>query len=259
MCKRSFLEREDWKSIRWVDESNGPRAIEITPLMNIIASLPGLAEDNKRMRDAQSAPNKAELRIFKDRIVCMLRDLFLWRWEWECDNPNWAYEVSTNHKDSLTLDVDGTPLYPTIYYFHDFHKSRVIMLYNVAILVLLCQLAAPWNFHDAVQMAFASLPLDQAPTNPMNLPHPGLSEREVMDEMCRLVEYQLQGQYSILGAGFLILPVRYLFEFDRAKIPWLKKIATYIAMVCGFRAVERMLEEQFQEQVMAEYEIGLNM
>ena len=177
----------------------------------------------------------------------MLRDLFIWRYNWERDNPNMVYEVPVDRRSSLTLNEDGNPLYPTVLYYRDFHKGRTIMLYNFALMLIL-RLAAFQGIHEPVQTALAILPTSFEPslqTNLLTLPCPSLSRSEIVDEMCRSVEYHLIGPHSIIGAASLILPLRYLVEFEKWTVPWVKKIATHIAMECGFRAAETMMDEEF--------------
>lgn len=191
------------------------------------------------MTETQQPLEETDFETFRHRIICMLR------------NPNMVYEVPVNRRSSLTLNEDGKPLYPTVLYYHDFHQSRAIMLYSLALMLIL-RLAASQKIQDPIQTAFAILPASfepPLPTNPLTLPHPSLSWSEIVDDMCRSIEYHLTGPHSLLGAGLLILPLHYLFDFEKRTVPWVKKIATHIATECGFRAAEIMIEEKFLEPV----------
>jgi hypothetical protein len=74
------------------------------------------------------------------------------------------------------------------------------MLYNTGLLIIM-SLTSSWEVPDTVPLALSTISIQDRPMylNPLTLPHEALSLEEVSKEICRSVEYHLQGIH--LGRG----------------------------------------------------------
>jgi hypothetical protein len=175
-----------------------------------------------------------------------MSDLFQWRSTWETLHPDIIYEVQVNPNLHASVDEDGQPLFKTIFYSRDFHVARQILVYNTMLLIL-SFLSEKWTILDGSKQALELL-LKAGYSKPPSstvllLPHAQLSREEVCNELCRFVEYVLQGDHKMNGTINLILPMRILL--DRLP-PKSKERAFVLRMlktqddVNGFKIVSRI-------------------
>lgn len=206
--------------------------------------IPGLLEDSDAAQLERAGENQTEvdIRSLQARIVNVLRELFLWRWWWEQENPSCAYLLPGNHPGTTAVDENSNPLFQSLVYFQDYQRGREPILCDASLLLML-QLAALWEIHDAPKQALAALAHLDPPdhTNSLILPHEDLSITEVVHEILTSIEFFLQGDHKNSGALTLMLPLRIVFPFakeDRVQ-RWLTKIASSMATY-GFRFSHRL-------------------
>lgn len=214
-------------------------------LGDIMVKIPGLLEDSDLAKAETLLPLKQrriDIGALKARIIHTLRELFLWRWWWEQENPLCAYRVPGNRLGSFSVDESGVPLFQSLIYFNHFHRGREPILYNASLLHVL-QLAEIWSIEDAQARALTTLAhLDQPDhTNAMLLPHERLSKEEVVQEILTSLEFFLQGEQRNSGALTMMLPLRMTLPFvnEHKLQSWLRRITSSIA-VFGFRFSQRL-------------------
>lgn len=183
------------------------------------------------------------------QLVGILSEPFVWRWDWERFHPKAAFETAPDRMKSTCIDANGISIFETIFFYRHFLESREPLLYNTALLIIM-SLARAWKVEDAVSLAQSTVSIQDRPMrpNPLALPHGALSLEEVSEESCRSVKYQLQGAHMSAGAMFLLLPLRILVtssQGERRK-SWLIGIMKRIAVLCGFRMLERLSNHSFR-------------
>ena len=247
--QRTFLEDQDWKSIPWMDDPTSKNSVQY--LLDVLASIPGLVEDEDRLladQTTMSSANQDQLDSCRRRLLKILGELFLWRWDWERLHPNVAFEVVTDPATSITLDAKGAPMYRTILFYHDFHEGRAPMLYNTGLLILL-RLAESWDMPDAPLLALSTLSYRNPPilsSNPLVLPHTALAPAEVLCEIIRSVEYFLQDSHVSAGGMHLLLPLRVAWTCaqDGREKAWLTGLMRRMAKSGGFQMFERLVDHE---------------
>ncbi len=240
--QRTFLEHKSWKSVLATDALTSQTSYN--RLISILASMPGLLEDNDRIKAVQANqaamfPNdQYEAVAYSERLTEMVGELFLWRWDWERMNPKAASEISVDPAKSISVDESGTPLYPTIISYCGIQQGLQSLLYNTTLLLVL-ELANDWNVQDAPLLALSKMPNQDRPlsSNPLTLPHEALSHTEVLSEICRSMEYCLQEPHTAIGAASIMYPLRALLSFSRMSrdMRWLSCITKKVANLCGLQ------------------------
>lgn len=205
-------------------------------LYEIMAYIPGLLEDSDQTEALLVLGTNIheEVEAFRERLVKILRDLFDWRWDWELQYPQTAFEVPINPATSLSVDENREPLYPTILMYTGFDQCRGPMYYNTLLLLIL-RLAKGWGMDNA---PFRALSLCRhqdwpLPSNPLILPHEALTIAEVCTELCRSIEY-LQDAYRAAAVVLLQLPLGVMIAIteDEGQKLWLSRIRTGLTRWC---------------------------
>lgn len=241
MRKRTYLEQQEWRETCFY----GRRKEPLHALIDIVAAGPGLREASDQLRASHNFHGVPleDFANLRDRMEHMLKELFLWRWEWERNHPFMAYEIPVEPHESFTINEDGTPLYTAILYYNEMHQgARAITLYNMSLLVIL-ELAETWNITDLPSQVLSGLAGQESESsNPLLMPHAKLSRPEIVDEMCRSIEYHLLSEHSVVGALHLMLPIRTLLKLHQPPRlgKWLKGVTRRISGTCGFEFSRRL-------------------
>lgn len=208
--------------------------------------MPGILENNDRLQFRQAATslvNQCEVLSYGKRLIDMLVELFLWRWDWERIHPKVATEVPVDLATSISVDENGIPLYETTICYCGILQAGQLLFYNAALLRVL-ELANDWNVQDAPLRALVKLSNRDRPlcSNPLVLPHETLSPMEAVSEICRSTDYCLQDPHAAVGAMSLMLPLDALLrspQVSREK-SWLSRTTKTVAVLCGTGTFERV-------------------
>ena len=181
-------------------------------LQDILADIPRYFEDlNIFLAEAGKGRDQTTLReSLSDRLLGSLRQLLHWRWEWERNHPDVAWEVPVDPRTSLSLDSDGRPMFKTVLYYRSFSVSHDIILYNCTLQMLL-HLGHFFHGPDVMPVLFSTLPDrpdDVQSKNPLILPHRDLTIVENAREMLRSIDYHLLEQHNVAGSFALVVPMR---------------------------------------------------
>ena len=206
--------------------------------------MPGILEDNDRLKTCQAATssvNQCEILSYGKRLIDMLVELFLWRWDWERIHPKVATEVPVDRAASIIVDEDGIPLYETTICYCGILQAGQLLFYNAAFLRVV-ELAKDQNIQDAPLRALTRLSNRNRPlcSNPLTLPYENLSPLEAVSEICRSIDYCLQDPHAAVGAMSLILPLNALLrcpQVNREK-RWLLHTMKTVAMLSGIEITD---------------------
>jgi hypothetical protein len=235
--RHTFLDQEQWKTIRWADEPASKLSLHC--IQDIFADIPGLLEDGNNLQAehaSQLVGYDKRRKEHGDRLIRTLHELFLWRWEWECSNPGGAIEVTVN-PETLPLGDNRLPTYETAIHYETFEMAREVVLYNT-VLLWVFNLAKFWAGENSIHLALSPFPTKERPaaTNPLTLPHEDLTIAEISREICRSVEYHLQEPHTHSGAIFLMLPLRAVLTLGQGyrERLWSEQILRRIGATHGF-------------------------
>lgn len=179
-------------------------------LQDILCNFPGYCEDRWDMDTAaaQGVDITVALRALKANLISDFRDLIRWRWQWDFDNPNIVQEKEIDASTGLGIDSVG-PLFESIIHFQSLELATELVLYSATLLLI-------GHFYRAITgteimgPAMSIWPASERPqpTNPLKLPSETLQEEDMVLEICRSVEYHLQGSHASSGAFALMFPLR---------------------------------------------------
>ena len=256
--QRTFLEQETWKTILYTDVLTSQASLN--RILDILAVIPGLLEDTDRFKGTATAMNSSshpERLSFRKRLIRVLSELFLWRWDWERIHPQVASEIPVNPTISMTMDEKGIPLYETLVSYRGMLQCGQLLLYNTALFRVL-ELANDWDVQNIPLLALSSLSDRDRPirSNPLGLPHETLSPAEPVSEICRSIEYCLQDPHAAVGAMSLMLPLNVLLRSSLAgrEKRWLSCSTKRIAILCGIELSERVNDHELLAEDMKEVE-----
>lgn len=225
----------------WLSDEFGDVHTEFQRLLDVFAKLPGLLEENDRLKSQRLGKGIGigeEIERYSQSLIATISKLFVWRWSWEETYPNMAYEIPMK----VTQSGEQSPFEPALYY-RDFQRCRETTLYNAALLILL-PIARSWGIIDASAQTLWKLRdhSRQAPcsSNLLMLPNENMTTEAIAREICRSVKYHLQGSHRMNGAMMLLLPLRVVGMFlrDKREKEWLVGITTKIATDYGFQISE---------------------
>ena len=105
--KRTFLERDEWKTMPWAEYPDTKTSMHY--LQDMLCDLPGFCEDRLEIDAiaARGGDTTLKRRTLEMKLIVAFRQLVGWRWKWDTDNPNIAYEKPINLQTSLTVDASG--------------------------------------------------------------------------------------------------------------------------------------------------------
>lgn len=243
--KRSFLERDEWIDLTRSDPYlKKPSQHD---LMDLLVFIPGLMEDSDRLKESDSPKrpsHQCRLEPLQRNLIQVLADVFLWRWRWERAYPDTVYEVRVDPLRSMTVGPTGESPFQTCLFYGSSHVGgHAIVLYNMVILQLMA-LALTCGIDDLPLCALQHLPEDSRPASrgPLTLPHEDLSSSDVSEELCRSVEFLLQGPRATDGALNLLLPLRSVLTFgqDARIVAFLVNTLDRMSRLCGFGFSRRL-------------------
>ena len=179
-------------------------------LQDIMADFAGFCDDRLAM-DAASRRGE-DITPLQDALEANLinsfRHLVRWRWQWDIDNPDAAFENPVHASTSFSIDSEG-PLFNSLLYFTSLEPATELVLYNTTLLMFV-------HFYQDITkesisgpaMSIWPEPTRPQPTNPLLLPSESLSMHEIALETCRSVEFHLQGTHASSGSFSLMFPLR---------------------------------------------------
>lgn len=213
--KRSFLEREEWKTVPWAKHPETKTPIQ--QLLDIAAHIPGIQED--WIAAKAIATNRTNLlslaQSFIPRVQVLLESIFRWRWAWEVNHPHVVTEVPVDPQSTHVISLDdGKMLFPTVFFFTNMCRADEINLYNCFTIMLMhCSNICHGDRNPVfvAQCVRNSLPSKQplpVKQNPLNLPNEYKDYSGIADESARTVDYCLQTRHISQGVYSLMLPLR---------------------------------------------------
>ncbi|KAG5980667.1 hypothetical protein E4U55_003787 [Claviceps digitariae] len=258
MRKRCFLEFEEWKVQPWAHrpESKLPGSM----LMDAFVDIPGIVEDTDKLKEEAarlklgltSAMEVNSLRIkVQNKILNAIHKLSESRWKWEDMYPRVCWKTRINLTTTLCLDDDGKPLFDTCLNFVGMKRTFEILMYNATRLLLfrLCDLTgvqedAATNLEHVWQRHGPFL-------NPLLLPGLGTPEAHAL-EICRIVDYLMNGEQNYHGAFILLFPLR-VAQVQLVSSPkmynWIGKMLKQFAEEKGLGIGEHLQESRNAESL----------
>lgn len=142
-------------------------------------------------------------------VTTLLKRLIQWRREWESSHETVAFEIVTDPEGSLTLDLNGNPLFPTLLYYSDLETVNTILLYNATFGTMF------WigSFNQCLDAVWATLEVEPddggvEKKNPLKLPHEVREMSDIIMEICRSVDYHLMHHQVSVGSIPLMVSLR---------------------------------------------------
>lgn len=134
-------------------------------------------------------PERQEL---ASRLAQKVKELVLWRFQWERDHPQLVSERPVSTIASAFQDIARPEEFETVFWFGDISYANEISLYN-NLLAQLLYIGVRAFEPRLLQKVMQTIPASDIPvaTNPLLLPYGGLRLGESLSEMCRLVDYFL--------------------------------------------------------------------
>ncbi|GAB0141642.1 hypothetical protein EsHS_00002229 [Epichloe bromicola] len=213
--KRCFLESAEWKVTPWAHqpESKLPGSM----LMDTFVDLPGIIEDFENLEEETrkmklgltSAAGVAALRtMVQEKILNAIHCLSEARWKWEDMYPRVCWKTRINLATTSCLDDDGKPLFDTCLNFVGMKRTFEILMYNAGRLLLFRLSDATGVREDAAGNNREHVWQRHGPfLNPLLLPGLGTPESHAL-EICRIVDYLMNGEQNYHGAYILLFPLR---------------------------------------------------
>jgi hypothetical protein len=259
MRKRTFLDGNDWKAI--TNTITIERDLLHYQLVDIMTGIPGVLEQSDLESSAQilaGEPLQISTSLLQG-VVDLITQLFQWRRAWEKANPNFVSEVVVEPGVHFSVDENGSPLFKTIFFYSHTYYGRSPMFYNASLIILFGNLST-WGVDNAAALALEQiLPDEQTnPTNPLTLPHEYLSVNEIAIEICRSVEFFLQGKQKMSGVLNLMLPVRTVIDVlpDSCAVRgWLHNVFEKMGVGKGFQFSKRLRRK---ESLLGDLDISLD-
>ncbi|KAG5986204.1 hypothetical protein E4U54_005552 [Claviceps lovelessii] len=258
MRKRCFLEHEEWKVQPWAHRpaSKLPGSM----LMDTFVDIPGIVEDTDHLKEETarmelgltSSMEVDALRTkVQNRILAAIHSLSESRWKWEDMYPRVCWKTRINLNTTLCLDEDGRPLFDTCLNFVGMKRTFEILMYNASRLLLfrLCDLVgvqedAAANLEHVCQRHGPFL-------NPLLLPGMGTPESHAL-EICRIVDYLMNGEQNYHGAFILLFPLR-MAQVQLGSSPkmynWIGKMLKQFAEEKGLGIGEHLEESRHAESL----------
>jgi Zn(2)-Cys(6) binuclear cluster domain-containing protein/transcription factor-like protein len=201
--KRTFLEREEWRTVPWSRHPHNKTAEH--RIQDIMACIPGLMEDLDRL-DRNGANSGDEFRssdteVLFRQVVCTksqtcVKEALQWRYEWEASNPNVVTEADISLLNPMTTNLERPECLKTVYYFESVTLAEEIQAYNltmIGILHVLRRLNAPSILSEVFNQIRPNTQLQR--TNPLLLPYENLELEELARETMRCIDYLVLPQH----------------------------------------------------------------
>ncbi|KAG5964130.1 hypothetical protein E4U57_005577 [Claviceps arundinis] len=258
MRKHCFLEFEEWKLQPWAHqpESKLPGSL----LMDVFVDIPGIVEDADRLKEEvakmkmglTSAEEVDALRTkVQNKVLASIHSLSEYRWKWEDMYPRVCWKTRINAANTLCLDDEGNPLFDTCLNFVGMKRTLEILFYNASRLLLfrLCDLT---GVHEAASTNLEHVWQRHGPfLNPLLLPGMGTPEAHAL-EICRIVDYLMNGDQNYHGAFILLFPLR-VAQIQLLSSPkmynWIGKMLKQFADEKGLGIGEHLQESKISERL----------
>lgn len=229
-------------------------------LMDTFVDIPGIVEDTDHLKEETarmelgltSSMEVDALRTkVQNRILAAIHSLSESRWKWEDMYPRVCWKTRINLNTTLCLDEDGRPLFDTCLNFVGMKRTFEILMYNASRLLLfrLCDLVgvqedAAANLEHVCQRHGPFL-------NPLLLPGMGTPESHAL-EICRIVDYLMNGEQNYHGAFILLFPLR-MAQVQLGSSPkmynWIGKMLKQFAEEKGLGIGEHLEESRHAESL----------
>ncbi|KAF2497988.1 hypothetical protein BU16DRAFT_616539 [Lophium mytilinum] len=214
--KRTFLEREEWKTIPWAMQPT-PKTTEHF-LLDVSANIPGLAEDMDRLeRNGPIAarnpvgPNEEQAlrENVRQKLIDTFKSLLEWRFNWESTYPDVVAETISMPRSSLVSNLNRPRCLDRVFYYTDIKRAEEIQQYHLTMLWVL-GLVMRLQDNSVTPSAFGPWPLNRRPdaSNAIALPHEGMTTLTVAREIARSTENFTQPQYPRRQLLRLLGPLR---------------------------------------------------
>ncbi|KAK4500992.1 hypothetical protein PRZ48_006798 [Zasmidium cellare] len=193
--RHTFLSQPPWKTIPW-SQTWIPKT-SMQKLLDIAADVPGLLEDADILERMPSPHGQESL---QQRVSSTLQLLCQWHLEWQRQYPHAAVIAATPSRLHQRLLQVDSPTLPTSLWFHDFARAHEIAVYDAILLVLL---GVAEDHVERAQIEEAITTADEGAAwdhSPLTLPHVGVTQQEVAEEVFRMVNYFLHGAHRTSGA-----------------------------------------------------------
>ncbi|QLI67730.1 uncharacterized protein G6M90_00g044640 [Metarhizium brunneum] len=251
MRKRCFLEAEEWKTGPWAPQPDSK--LPGSMLMDVFVTLPGIVEDADKLKaDAEKLrsgtlagaavmTSRAKL---QGRVLSAIHNLSESRWKWEDVYPRVCWKTRINMATTLCLDLEGKPLFETCLNFVGMKRTFEILFYNVSRL-LLFRLSDLIGLKEDATANMEHVWQRHGPfLNPLLLPGLGTRESHAL-EICRIVDYLLNGEQNYHGAYILLFPLRVArtqLESSPKVHDWIGRVLKQFAEEKGLRVGEYLNE-----------------
>lgn len=190
MRQRIFLEHPEWKEVPWA-RSTIPK-LPMQKLLDVVADIPGLQYESDLFLNTTQGKTAETKRWMCDRILSRLRNISLWRWQWDIDYPNIAYPVTIEPRDQLAYLRLQQDLATDSLWFKHFDRAHEYVTYTSGLLLLL-QLLDAWDGTFMLKSLFEDLANSDPRTSsePLLLPNETTSPARVIKEIHRTISYFL--------------------------------------------------------------------
>lgn len=235
--KRCFLERPEWKTIPWTSKLTGKTVGDY--LRDILCDIPGLMEDVKAVLTGQAA-SEAKNKLH-DQLVETVQRTEQLRWHWGAAYPRACWEIKTDSRASVSLDAQGQPLFATSLGFSDVDRA-VELVYFDAIQLMLYMMSDQVGVPESrLSLPAKDMVRYQGPRlNADLLPGQGDRESHAL-EICRTVDYFLQGPEDSKGAMILLFPMnvaRLHLQYSTKVLTWIDQVLAHLAASKGWGSAQ---------------------
>jgi hypothetical protein len=204
--KRTFLEDEKWRVIPWLKHPETKTLRQ--QILDILAFMPGLNQDTNIIQALKDVGDKAgKTSAFKKKLTDLLKIIVNWRWQWEREHPSVVERKKTTSKN-ISVNSSGEPLFKTIFWYQNIGQAADIALYNVVIALPIHYMRLFGDLHP-MQAVLNSLELGPPMVqNKLMMPSSHMGTIEPTMEICRSIEYMIQGDRCNMGSWLVMLPLR---------------------------------------------------
>jgi len=226
-------------------------------MQDILSDIPGYMEDMLTLQtlkfDDQGVSFDQLAKSLRLRATVSIEQLCALRWQWEDQYPDACYEVVARRGSTLCVyDDTGEPIYPTLLSFRSVARALEITTFNTMFLILYRVLSmteadelsvrtdreAVPPYPDTGTRSPAYGPIRLRPyTNPLILPDQWNSHMDLVHEICRTIDYCLNGKHESLGACSLMFPLGVVYArllHDQKIRRLIERTCRHIAESSGF-------------------------
>lgn len=191
--KRTFLEQPEWKTVPWA--LNQQKKAFYSRIQDLFCDIPGMFED-------AASGDVDDLQARVDHTARALTSL---RWEWERENPQSCWEVAPSPLTSL----NGVPLFQTVLHYRNVDLAVDTIYFDLLHLLLyrISDKAGLTPLQAEEEEGVITLVSGPRSNNATLVPGPGLDRVQFAVEICRSIDFLIQGKRQSLGAFVLLFPL----------------------------------------------------